>query len=244
LPPGIFVLLIFLGAFLYKDARKYLLFIGTVFYLLTTKVVGTFLLSPFEKPYNHIHTPTEVDATVILAGGTDGKNANLTLGTHSFKRVMYGIMVSKKESLPIIFSGKGVGAYTEDISMKDTIKELNNYLDINLTETKTIKPHQFSIFYEDKSVNTFENAKFTKEIFSSMGIDTPRIYLVTSAFHLKRSITLYEHFGFKVIPVATDFMCATSHGIEDFVPSNKGLHMSYFALHEYVGLYYLKIKFK
>lgn len=182
---------------------------------------------------------------VILAGGNHGKSANLTLGNGAFKRVVYGVMIAKKESLPIIYSGKGLSNYDEIMSAKDTISELNNYFDVELKETLTLSKNKFSIMYEDKSLNTYENAKFTKEMFSSLGIKNPTIYLVTSAYHLKRSIKLYKYFGFDVVPIGTDFM-TVEHitGFANYFPSLMGLSMSYHAFHEWVGLLHLSLKLK
>jgi uncharacterized SAM-binding protein YcdF (DUF218 family) len=234
-----------LGAIFYKRARGFLLIVATLLYLFSTKAVGNFLLLPFEKPFNHPHVQQKVDAMVILAGGNHGKSANLTLGYSAFKRVIYGVMIAKKESLPILYSGKGLDKYNEVMSAKDTIKELNNYFDINLTETTSLSKDNFSIMYEEKSLNTYENAKFTKEMFSKLDIDNPTVYLVTSAFHLKRAIKLYNYFGFKVIPIGTDFMTQNDiKGISIYFPSMMGMFMSYHALHEWIGLLYLSLKLK
>jgi len=211
--------------------------------MLSCKAVGNFLLTPFEEPYNHVHTPQKVDAMVVLSGGSHGKSANLTLGHNSMKRLLYGVMIAKKENLPIIYSGRGILKYDESQSAKDTVGELNNYLDINLPESDGIE-NSFSIFYEDKSLNTYENAKFTKAIFLKRGVVKPTIYLVTSAFHMARSVKLYKYFGFDVIPVASDFMTIKKLHFWDFVPSNMGQLMSYHALHEAVGLLQLKLKLK
>ena len=244
MPPGIFILLILWGAFFYKKARIYLLLLASLFYLFSTKAIGNFLLLPFEQPYNHIHTPQSVNAMVILAGGTHGKSANLTLAASSYKRLIYGTMIAKQEQLPIIFSGQGLKKYSESMSAKDSVAELNHYFDINLTESTKLLKDTFSIFYENKSLNTYENAKFTKKLFADKKIEIPTIYLVTSAFHMKRSIRLYKYFGFHVIPVATDFMTTNKLTIRSFFPSHAGLQMSYHALHEYAGLLQLSLKLK
>lgn len=244
MPPGIFIVLILLGAIFYKKARIYLLLLATLLYLVSTKAVGNFLLLPFEKPYNHKHVPQAVDAMVILSGGTHGKSANLTLGSSSFKRVIYGVMIAKKENLPIIFSGQGLKKYSESMSMKDTVDELNYYFDINLTQSSHLLKDKFSILYENKSLNTYENAKYTKTMFTKKEVENPSIYLVTSAFHMRRSCRLYEYFGFTVIPVATDFMTTKKINISDFIPSIIGLQMSYYSLHEYAGLLQLSYKLK
>jgi len=118
LPPGIFITILVFGAIFYKKARGFLLVVAILLYLLSTKVVGNFLLLPYEKPYNHEHKAQKVDAMVVLAGGNYGKSANLTLGHSAFKRVIYALMIAKKESLPVIYSGKGVGVYDEIMSAK------------------------------------------------------------------------------------------------------------------------------
>jgi uncharacterized SAM-binding protein YcdF (DUF218 family) len=244
LPPGIFIVLLLLGAIFYKKARVYLFLCASLLYLLSTKAVGNFLLLPFEAPYNHKHVPKTVDAMVILSGGTYGKSANLTLGTSSFKRVVYGVMIAKKENLPIIFSGQGLKEYSESMSMRDTVSELNYYFDINLTESENLLKNKFSILYENRSLNTYENAKYTKKLFSQLGVKNPSIYLVTSAFHLRRSIKLYKHFGFAITPIATDFMTTNKLNISYYFPTTIGLQMSYHALHEYAGLMHLSLKLK
>ncbi len=243
MPPGLFIVLTILAVLFYKRARGYLALVAIIFYMLSCKAVGNFLLTPFEEPYNHVHTPQKVDAMVVLSGGSYGKSANLTLGHNSLKRLLYGIMIAKKENLPIIYSGRGLLKYDESQSAKDTVKELNDYLDIKLQKSDGIE-NKFSIFYEDKSLNTYENAKFTKAIFLKRGVKEPTIYLVTSAFHMTRSLKLYKYFGFNVIPLATDFMTIKQVHLGDFVPSTMGLQMSYHALHEAVGLLQLKLKLK
>lgn len=233
-----------MGAIFYKKARVYLLILATILYLLSTRVVGNFLLLPFEEPFNHKHTPHKVDAMVILSGGTYGKSSNLTLGASSLKRLIHGIMIAKKEQVAIIYSGKGLRKYDESISAKDTINELNNYFDINLTESAKFINDKFSIHFENTSLNTYENAKFTKQLFANNKLVKPTIYLVTSAFHMKRSIKLYEYFGFEVIPVATDFMASNKIYTADLFPSMFGLAESYHAIHEYIGILALALKLK
>jgi len=244
LPPGIFATLLLLGAIFYKKARVYLLLLAAIIYLLSTRVVGNFLLLPFEEPFNHKHIAHKVDAMVILSGGNYGENANLTLGHSSLKRLLYGVMIAKKENLPIIYSGKGLKKYNESISAKDTVYELNSYFDINLSENPNFIKDKFAIMYETKSIDTYENAIYTKKLFSKIGIDSPTIYLVTSAFHMKRSMMLYEYFGFNVIPVATDFVTSKVTNRADFFPSMLGLLETYFAMHEYAGILALTLKLK
>jgi uncharacterized SAM-binding protein YcdF (DUF218 family) len=227
----------------HKKGRVVILLLTLVTYLLSTQFIGNLLLKPLESKYDHpFILEKNVDAVVILSGGHYGKRENLPLSQSALKRAIFGIMLAKKSSLPIVFSGAGLNIYTESDAMKDTVNQLNNYLDFNLTISNTLLPNHFSILYEAKSLDTFENAMFTKNLF--VGNKNPRIYLVTSAFHMKRSEKLYKYFGFDVIPSATDFLTIKKYMFRSFMPSMSGLNMSYYALHEYAGMILLQYKLK
>lgn len=102
---------------------------------------------------------------------------------------------------------------------------------------KEFIPGEFGLYVEDKSLDTYENAKLSKKVLNDIGIYKPTIILVTSAFHMHRSKLLYEHFGFTVIPAATDFKLSQSpKNMWDYFPSMGALKKSYTALHEYAGI--------
>ncbi len=244
MPPGLFITLLLLIAVFYKKSRVPIVVVAISLYLLSTKYIGNALLVPFEKDYYQVQKSDAIDAVIILSGGHDNASKNLPLTNGAFKRAIYGVMLAKKENLPIIFSGAGRKVYNESDAMKDTVFQLNEYLDINLQHSQKIIPNSFTISYENSSLDTYENASFTKELFSKSDIKNPKIYLVTSAFHMKRAKKLYEYFGFDVIPAATDFRTTNEHTFSSYIPSITGLTLSYFALHEYAGLALLSFKLK
>ena len=78
------------------------------------------LLSPLENPYNKpLSFCKDVDGVVVLGGGkTKGAN-NLPLSADAFKRAIYGLMIAKKEKLPLIFTGGGLDKrYSESQALK------------------------------------------------------------------------------------------------------------------------------
>ena len=90
---------------------------------------------------------------------------------------------------------------------------------------------------ENKSLDTYENAKYSKKLFKDLNIKNPTILLVTSAYHMKRATKLYEQFGFKVIPIPTDFKISYEEKtLWDLLPNIGAFKKSYIALHEYFGL--------
>ena len=55
---------------------------------------------------------------------------------------------------------------------------------------------------EDLSKNTYQNAKFLAAVIKPAAYD--QIYLVTSGFHMQRSLILFSHFGIRANPAPSD----------------------------------------
>ena len=97
------------------------------------------------------------------------------------------------------------------------------------------------IILENKSRDTFENAKYSKEICDKMGFISP--ILLTSAYHLKRSYWIFEHFGMNINPFPAYFTTHENprYSWYSFLPRYNNLANISKALHEYLGLIYYKI---
>ncbi len=96
------------------------------------------------------------------------------------------------------------------------------------------------IVFEDQSRNTIENVKHAKEIIKPKKDEN--WILVTSAFHMPRSVGVFRKQEWDVIPYPTDFRLdeTKSYGLHyDIID---GLSILDVGLHEYAGLivYYLK----
>ena len=235
LPPGIFIILLLFASF-YARKFKFIFFLGAFcFYLLSNSFVADILLTPLETPYNiTLDTTQKADGVIVLGGGSVAGSANLPLATDAYKRTVWGLMVAKKTNLPLYFSGAGLyKKYTEADAFKDSIHEVNT----NLGE------QNISLHEENKSLDTYQNAEFSKQLFYNKGITKPTIYLVTSAYHMKRAIKLYKHFGFNIIPAATDFKIDNKpKDIWDYFPKMGTFERSYIALHEYAGILSLVLR--
>jgi uncharacterized SAM-binding protein YcdF (DUF218 family) len=92
------------------------------------------------------------------------------------------------------------------------------------------------IIKELKAKNTHQHAPNIKKILDSLALPH-EIILVTSAAHMKRSILVFEKYGFKVHPAAADFTSGPLiENIRDFFPIESALRLSTAALHEYYGI--------
>lgn len=82
---------------------------------------------------------------------------------------------------------------------------------------------------ENRSRNTFENARLTAEIFSDGSVD--RYFIVTSGYHMRRGLLFFGHFGIDAEPLPA-FMVMPE---PSWIPKAYSLLSSEIALHEYVG---------
>lgn len=108
-----------------------------------------------------------------------------------------------------------------------------------------------AIWLESASRNTYENALFSSQMLQEKGIR--RIILVTSAFHMPRSVALFEHQGLEVIPAPTDFRTTQAdwemlaHGdirnlLVNLLPGPDNLQIITLALKEYLGILVYRLR--
>ncbi len=227
LPPGIFIIILLLATFFAKRFKIFFLLSAVSLYLLSITPISNLLLKPLEN-FSHKDNIKPV-AVVVLGGGTNPKDI-LKAYPDAFKREIYGLLLAKKHNLPFVFTGGGIGKTTEAENVKK---------DINLiTSTCNCK---IKTYFEDKSLNTLQNALFTAFLFKKLNLQK-KIFLVTSAYHMKRSYILFKHFGFKIITKPVGFYSKEVENIWDFFPNMRNLNASYKAIHEYFGLLSLAIK--
>jgi len=219
LPPGLFILLFFIAILFMKRFKKIFLFFAIIFYLLSTKVVGNFLISQLENLYSPL-IKVKPHAVIVLGNGTKLDSPNLPLTRSATKRVLYALMLSNKTNLPLIF----LGTQTESTATKKTIEEISKSFNKNF---------KFSITYHAKASNTKQSAKLLKNYLKTT--NTP-IYLVTSASHMIRAKKYFLNEGFLVVPSATDYMSDNDFCYCWLVPSMEGLKQSEIFIYELLGI--------
>ncbi|WP_456470693.1 YdcF family protein [Caminibacter sp.] len=227
LPPGIFVIILFLAGFYAKKAKIIFFSAAVLLWAISTKFVSNLLLYPLEHNFKADNiTPSSV---VVLGGGTNSNDV-LKANPDAFKREVYGLLIAKENNLPFVFTGGGIKKIKEAENIKKDIELITKTCDCKI---KT--------YYEGKSLDTYENAKFTAALFKKLTIPK-KIYLVTSAYHMKRSVKLFKNFGFKIIPKPVGFFYNPAYTVWDIFPNAGSFFRSYKAIHEYFGLLSLKLR--
>ena len=83
---------------------------------------------------------------------------------------------------------------------------------------------------EAHSLNTWQNAQFVRPMIKAYM--PQRIVLVTSAVHMRRAQTYFEHFGMDALLVRGDYVNARP----TWLPNGWNMALTDMALHEYVGV--------
>lgn len=89
---------------------------------------------------------------------------------------------------------------------------------------------QSDLVLESRSRTTWQNAAFSQPILARLGAQ--RIWLVSSALHLRRAMFAFRAFGIAATPVRADY----TRTVWTYLPSAKNLAVTDAALHEYAGM--------
>jgi uncharacterized SAM-binding protein YcdF (DUF218 family) len=232
LPPLNLLLVAGIGLYLWhkrpRVARLLLTISVAGIWLLSTPLVADSLLQSIEG------TPVDLnkdsaDAIVVLSGGqyfNAPEYGGNTVSKETLERVRYAAMLYRQTGKPVLVSGgnpQGGGA--EAPLMKQVLEQ------------------EFQVpvrWVEETSDNTLENARHSHSLLKKEGIT--RIYLVTQAWHMPRSVQVFERAGFTVIPAATAFTTRYQTDLLTFIPNAAALLESYRFMHEVVGMLWYRLK--
>ena len=256
LPPGCIIILLFLITLFIPRRYKFFTGLLTLFiYLLSIEPVADKFLLPIEDtcpPLAANETGHEPEAIVVLGGGTVQNSPETsaaaqrtlsllgrgstpetgkgdTLSPDALKRAVHAFALQKDFYLPIVFSGGRVFDYGQE---PEAVTAARVFALFGLPSNRIIA--------ETKSRNTWENARET----SKLGFKC--VILVTSAYHMPRSVFCFENNGISVIPSPTDYKCdrGRRYGFFSFMPSMSSMQLTYLALHEYIGLWSYRILYQ
>lgn len=236
-PPSIFIIILIIALyFITKSRTKTIVLIITdiiLIYSLSIEPVKNFILSPLENcsapiNLNEKHTP---DYIVVLGGGTIDSSPEEygkgSLSPDAMKRALYGVYLAGIYRVPVIFSG---GRLSD--------RQSESEADIALRLMNRSASGKIKLIKEDRSRTTFENAEYIKNTFNP-----GKIILVTSAYHMKRSLYSFGRAGIACIAAPTDYRIDHSgYNATSFIPKTSELNDVYKGLKEYIGLLFYNLK--
>ena len=170
------------------------------------------------------------DAIVVLGGGTYFHAPEYgvdTVGDGTLARLRYAAKLQRETDKPVLVTGG---------------KPLGNDLS-EAQQMKLVLEQEFKVpvrWTEDASENTLENARHSYQLLQKSGIK--RIYLVTHAWHMPRSILAFQSAGFDVVPAPTAFTTRYRTDLLSFIPNAGALSGNRTFMHEIIGLLWYRLK--
>jgi uncharacterized SAM-binding protein YcdF (DUF218 family) len=161
---------------------------------------GEVLIAPLENRFVRVAEPAHIDGIVVLGGGMDQAVNTVRKGwelKYSGDRFVETLRLALTHpEAKLVLSG-GV-AVTNEGEEPEADAAARFYRAFGIAADRLI--------IEPKSRNTEENAQFSKELAAPKPGET--WLLVTSAFHMPRSMALFRRAGFEVIAWPADYMSA------------------------------------
>ncbi|EHQ52878.1 hypothetical protein ECTPHS_09308 [Ectothiorhodospira sp. PHS-1] len=241
MPPASPLLLVLTGVLFWRAwMGRTLVVLGLLLlYLASLPMVSHALTGALEDRARAVQAaPDEAGAVVILAGGRRADAPEYgadTVNHFSLERARYGAWVHRQTGLPILVSGGRVGG-EEPLSEAELIQQvLTGEWDVPVR------------WVEDRSRNTCENALFSAELLLAEGIG--HAVLVTHAVHVPRARWCFEQTGLTVSAMPTYSRRPDPRSTEGFdgrglIPQAAALERTRFALHEYLGMVWYRIRYR
>jgi uncharacterized SAM-binding protein YcdF (DUF218 family) len=192
--------------------------------------LGNWLLYPLEQRFPPWDAARGAPDGIIVLGGSIDADISAERGTPVVRsaadRIIAAAALARRyPNARVVFSGGSANLFANDARESDYAGAIFETLGIAKSR----------LIMERGSRNTQENAEFSKALVAPK--DGERWLLVTSAFHMPRSIGLFRKAGFAVEPYPVDWRVG---GREDLFTFSKfamdGLAQTDIAMREWIGL--------
>jgi uncharacterized SAM-binding protein YcdF (DUF218 family) len=233
------LLLLFLGLYLSirGHSRPALVSFSTAslwLWLCSMPYVAGALMSHLETNYPPVAARNlpRADAIVLLGGAIRGKASPETLADMSGvgDRLVFAVAAFNAGKAPVVLvtGGAREGEVPEASLIRDILVTMGIPRD--------------KIVLETRNRVTRDNGRFIPETLAGMGVES--VLLVTSAFHMRRAMLVFEPLELTIYPAPSDYQVLMRDGgpsLADFFPSVKALQRTTWAFHEQVGYWYYKL---
>lgn len=238
-PFNVIVILLVLGwLLLFKKQRagRKLIGIGLIMiFLFGLSPLSNFMMGLLENRIRAGKIPEKIDGIIVLAGMVDmgSSRGELIELTDQADRIVQGIILSKKhpEARLIITGGSGSLKQSENLREADYLEKLAVLLGISMNR----------LLVERNSRNTHEHAVAMAKMLPDKN---GRWVLITSAFHMPRSLGCFKREGINVIPYPVDYKTKLDNSLSltSFLPTLGNIGSFNVAFHEWTGLIAYRLK--
>jgi len=238
LTPIFWVFVLFLSSLFLKRTitKKRLVISGLVIlYFCSNFFIINFLMSAWEQDPVQLNENDRFDVAIVLTGVTDNirKPQDRVYFHKGAERITTPLILYKKGMVKKILISGGEGTYNEHARPESII--LKRFLLANGVPEN-------DVILEINSTNTYQNAVFSKQTLNKYPELQTKL-LVTSSFHMNRSVSCFKKAGLTVVPYPVDFYSSSSNltFAKLFIPNAQAFEYCTILIHEIVGYWVYKI---
>jgi uncharacterized SAM-binding protein YcdF (DUF218 family) len=190
------------------------------------------------KPLDYANM-ANFDIGVVLGGGIANewkKPLNRIHFDHSADRLLQAFQLYKAGKIKkILISGGSASIFKRNNKRTDATISRDFLLKVGVPEA--------DIIVEANSINTYENALFTKNVLIAKKLQKAKLLLITSAYHMARSEACFQKQGLEVVafPAAYHSLNLDLWSFSSFVPAEESFGIWYDLFHEWFGTITYKI---
>ena len=191
---------------------------------------GALLLQPLEDRFARpADLPSDVAGIIVLGGSFEGAvnaaRGGYELSSSGDRFVEAAVLARRIPGVPVVITGGSGAVLLHGEADADTAPRM--LIALGVASDRLV--------LENQSRNTHENAVFTRDLLQPES--TQSWLLITSAFHMPRSVSLFRRAGFNVVPWPVDYR-TTGEERPGFAQDNAidSLTNTTIAIREWVGL--------
>lgn len=200
--------------------------------LLSTPTAGYLAIGSLEWPYPpSVDVPTKNDVIVVLAGDAnvaDRAGTRLELGDETLQRCWHALQLYRRGGqCRIIVAGGRVPGVAGSTTLAELMSDFFEATGVPRAD----------IVLEGRSTTTYENARHVAELLPALGAE--RIFLVTSATHMRRAERCFRRQNFNLVPSACNHKAFHLQPLPyALLPTLGGMRGVQTATHEWLGLWW------
>ena len=225
LPPASLALLALLALLLWRrGGRALALLLLAPLVLLSMPIVSLPLLASLDPKESEPGQGMPPGAIVILSADVDRTDVGglTSIGALTLERERAGAALQRATGLPVLVTGGLVTAPPPVGALMAASMQADFNVPVRWAEVR--------------SATTWENAAFSVPMLRDAGVE--RVYLVTHAWHMRRSLLAFRRAGMPAVPAVVRRDPWPRGTMAELMPRTSSWERSYYALHEWFGLLY------
>jgi uncharacterized SAM-binding protein YcdF (DUF218 family) len=234
--PLTWIILLIIGGYISKSPRKKKIFFLTaiaIFLLFGNSALLNCFARFWDLPPAKISANDKYSCAIVLGGFVNADENGAGYFNSSSDRFIQALRLYKMGTVSSIMVTGG----TSDPSVKF------RYSDWVAKELKQFGVSENSIFFESGSRNTFENAVAAAAILDTANLKPPYV-LVTSAYHMRRSLWVFRKKGIPVVACPSNYIAGRGEfSLRELLPSSGVLSTWPIYIKEVIGVGAYKLKF-